>query len=91
MQHFLSEDFSVLALQESIGAPTHHCWLIALDEGDRAVGFSKVNWSKPMPISGKAGARRFYEGFGFEVLGDIPFSTDKTEIGMVVMCCDISR
>nr|WP_253912244.1 N-acetyltransferase [Pseudomonas sp. CVAP\ len=138
MQHFLSEDFSVLALQESIRAPTHHCWLIALDEDDRAVGFSKVNWSKPMPITGKAGAelqkiyflktqagkgygkqllqfirqlakdrkehfiwldvlktnasaRRFYEGFGFEVLGEIPFSTDKTEIGMVVMCCDISR
>lgn len=138
MQHFLSEDFSISELQKSIGSPASHCWLIAFDEKDRTVGFSKVNWSKPIPISDQVGtelqkiyflksqagkgygkqllqfirdtaqnrnegfiwldvlktnsnAQRFYESFGFRALGEIPFSTDKAEIGMVVMCCDLSQ
>ncbi len=138
MQNFLSNDFSACALQKSIGSPTNHCWLIAFDEEDQAVGFSKVNWSKPIPLSDQRGtelqkiyflksqagkgygkqllqfihdsaqnrdegfiwldvlktnsnARRFYERFGFRALGEIPFSTDIAEIGMVVMCRDLSR
>lgn len=36
-------------------------------------------------------AQRFYESFGFGALGEIPFSTDMAEIGMIVMCRDLSR
>lgn len=56
IQSFLSEDFSVSELQKSIGSPIHHCWLIALNEEQQAVGFSKVNWSKPIPMSDQIGA-----------------------------------
>lgn len=138
MHNFLNEDFSIHELQASIESPAHHHWLMAFDEENRAVGFSKVNWSKPIPTSSQMGAelqkiyflksqagkgygkqllqfihdsakrrnegfiwldvlktntdaQRFYEGFGFKAIGEIPFSTDKTEIGMVVMCCDLSR
>ena len=138
MQNFLNEDFSTREMQKSIESPAHHCWLIAFDETNHAVGFSKVNWSKPMPLPGQVGselqkiyflksqagkgygkqllqlihqyaktrkegaiwldvlksntsAQRFYENCGFEALGEIPFSTDKADIGMVVMRCDLSR
>lgn len=30
-------------------------------------------------------ARRFYEAYGFQEIGEIPFNTDLAEIGMVVM------
>ncbi|WP_375373155.1 hypothetical protein [Pseudomonas hygromyciniae] len=36
-------------------------------------------------------AQRFYERFGFRALGEIPFSTDIAQIGMVVMGHDLSR
>ena len=138
IQNFLSEDFSVCELQKSLGSPIHHCWLIALGEEGQAVGFSKVNWSKPIPMSDQSGAelqkiyflksqagkgygkqllqfilesaqdrnegfiwldvlktnsnaQSFYESFGFGALGEIPFSTDMAEIGMIVMCRDLSR
>jgi len=138
IENFLSEDFSVSELQKSIGSPINHCWFIALNEEDQAVGFSKVNWSKPIPMSDQVGAelqkiyflksqagkghgkqllqfihdsaqnrnegfiwldvlksnsnaQRFYESFGFRALGEIPFSTDIAEIGMVVMCRKLSR
>lgn len=42
-------------------------------------------------LKSNSDARRFYERFGFRTLGEIPFSTDMTEIGMVVMCLDLSR
>jgi ribosomal protein S18 acetylase RimI-like enzyme len=38
-----------------------------------------------------ANAQRFYENSGFKALGEIPFCTDKAEIGMVVMCCELTR
>lgn len=38
-----------------------------------------------------ANAQRFYANCGFRAVGEIPFSTDKAEIGMVVMRCDLSR
>ena len=138
MQNFLDEDFSIHALEKSIKSPAHHCWLIALDEQNRAVGYSKVNWSKRIPLSTQAGAelqkiyflksqagkgygkqllqfihdaaqdrnqgsiwldvlksnsdaQRFYEHFGFRTLGEVPFSTDMAEIGMTVMCLDLSQ
>ncbi|MBV4481776.1 GNAT family N-acetyltransferase [Pseudomonas khavaziana] len=138
LQTFLSEDFSACKLQKSIESPAHHCWLIALNEKEEAVGFSRVNWSKPIPMSDQIGAelqkiyflksqagkgygkqllqfiqhaaqnrnegflwldvlktnsnaQRFYESYGFRALSEIPFSTDKAEIGMIVMCHDLSR
>ena len=136
MQRFLNEDFSIDKLQASIDAPASHCWWIAFNEQDQAVGFAKVNWARPTPLCGQPGAelqkiyflksqagkgfgkqllhciidsarerqqsliwldvlktntsaQRFYEGFGFRALGEIPFSTDKADIGMLVMRCDL--
>ncbi|MDX9668010.1 N-acetyltransferase [Pseudomonas sp. P5_152] len=134
MQHFLNEDFSICELEKSIEASTHHNWLLVFDEEGRAIGFSKVNWSRAIPVSGEIGAelqkiyflksqagkgygkqllqfiqqsaktrkesalwldvlksnshaQRFYESCGFQALGEIPFRTDKADIGMVVMRC----
>ena len=42
-------------------------------------------------LKSNSNAQRFYESLGFQVLGEIPFSTDKTDIGMVVMCCALPR
>lgn len=136
LQNFLSEDFSASELQKSIGSPINHYWLIAFDDKGQAVGFSKVNWSKPIPMADHVGAelqkiyflksqagkgygkqllqliqdtaqnrnegflwldvlktnsnaQRFYGNFGFRAMGEIPFSTDVAEIGMVVMCRDL--
>jgi ribosomal protein S18 acetylase RimI-like enzyme len=137
MQGFLNQDFSLSALGKSLESPASHLWLIASDDNDRVVGFSKVNWSVPAPLTGEVGvelqkiyflksqagrgygkqllrficnraiaqgarllwldvlktnsnARRFYEGFGFQEIGEIPFKTDRAEIGMVVMACKLS-
>ena len=132
MQDFLNQDFSPSALGQSLESCASHLWLIASDDSGKVVGFSKVNWSTPAPLTGEVGAelqkiyflqseagrgygkqllsficnqaiergarllwldvlktnsnaRRFYEGFGFEEIGEIPFKTDLAEIGMVVM------
>ncbi|MFA7943209.1 N-acetyltransferase family protein [Pseudomonas brenneri] len=42
-------------------------------------------------LKSNASAQRFYESCGFEVRGEIPFSTDKADIGMVVMNCGLFR
>lgn len=138
MQGFLNQDFSPSALGKSLESSASHLWLIASDDSGRVVGFSKVNWSTPAPLTGEVGvelqkiyflkseagrgygkqllrficnraiergerllwldvlktnsnARRFYEGFGFQEIGEIPFKTDLAEIGMVVMACELSR
>lgn len=132
MQSFLDQDFSASALSHSLEATERHVWLIAADSGGKPVGFAKVNWSTPSPITGVLGAelqkiyllksaaghgygkqflqficeqaqsrgetllwldvlktnlnaRGFYEAFGFNQIGEIPFNTDLAEIGMVVM------
>ena len=132
LQAFLDQDFAPSVLQSSLESSDRHLWLIASDEDSRVVGFSKVNWSTPAPITGEMGAelqkiyflksaaglgygkqllqfisdravqrgerllwldvlksnanaQRFYEAVGFRALGEIPFSTDLTEIGMVGM------
>ena len=132
LQAFLDRDFAPSVLQSSLESSDRHLWLIASDEDSRVVGFSKVNWSTPAPITGEMGAelqkiyflksaaglgygkqmlqfisdravqhgehlmwldvlksntnaQRFYEAVGFRTLGEIPFSTDLTEIGMVAM------
>jgi ribosomal protein S18 acetylase RimI-like enzyme len=36
-------------------------------------------------LKSNAGAQRFYTSRGFRVLGEIPFNTDLSEIGMLVM------
>lgn len=138
MQSFLNQDFSPSSLGRSLESPTNHLWLIASDDSGRVVGFSKVNWSTPAPLTGEVGAelqkiyllkseagrgygsqllrficnraaehgerllwldvlkinsnaQRFYEGFGFQEIGEIPFKTDVADIGMVVMVCELSR
>ncbi len=132
LQAFLDQDFAPSVLQSSLESSDRYLWLIASDEDSRVVGFSKVNWSTPAPITGEMGAelqkiyflksaaglgygkqmlqfisdragqrgehllwldvlksntnaQHFYEAVGFRTLGEIPFSTDLTEIGMVVM------
>lgn len=138
MQQFLNGDFSICELEKSIEAPTHHNWLLVHDEEGRAIGFSKVNWSRAIPVSGEIGAelqkiyflksqagkgygkqllqfiqqsaktrkestlwldvlktnspaQRFYQSCGFQVVGEIPFRTDKADIGMVVMRCALCQ
>ncbi|WP_025809924.1 GNAT family N-acetyltransferase [Pseudomonas chlororaphis] len=138
MQSFLNQDFSPSTLGKSLESPDSHLWLMASNESGRVVGFSKVNWSTPAPLTGEVGvelqkiyflksaaglgygkqllhficnramqrgehllwldvlksnsnARRFYEAFGFQEIGEIPFKTDLAEIGMVVMACELSR
>jgi len=132
LQAFLDQDFAPSVLQSSLESSDRHLWLIASDEDSQVIGFSKVNWSTPAPITGEMGAelqkiyflksaaglgygkqmlqfisdragqrgehllwldvlksntnaQRFYEAVGFRTLGEIPFSTDLTEIGMVAM------
>lgn len=136
MQGFLDQDFSASALGRSLELPERQVWLIASDERGKAVGFAKVNWSTPAPLTGEVGAelqkiyflksaagmgygkrllqfirekaaqrgerllwldvlktnanaQRFYETVGFERVGEIPFSTDLAEIGMVVMALEL--
>lgn len=138
MQDFLDQDFSVGALNQSIEAPHRHLWLIASDSGGKTVGFAKVNWSIPAPVTGGLGAelqkiyflksaagngygkqllqfihdqalqrgqallwldvlktnsnaRGFYEAFGFKQIGEIPFTTDLAEIGMIVMSLQLKQ
>lgn len=138
MQTFLDQDFSSSVLGRSVELPKSHLWLIASDESARVVGFSKVNWSVPAPLTGELGAelqkiyflksaagmgygkqllqfirdeaaqrresllwldvlktnvdaQRFYAAFGFRQIGEIPFSTDLAEIGMVVMGLELKQ
>ncbi|MGE8097007.1 N-acetyltransferase family protein [Pseudomonas fluorescens] len=138
LQNFLNQDFSPSSLGKSLESSTNHMWLIASDDSGRDVGFSKINWSTPAPLTGEVGAelqkiyllkseagrgygnqllrficnraieraepllwldvlktnanaRRFYEGFGFQEVGEIPFKTDIAEIGMLVMVYGLSR
>ncbi len=56
MQAFLDQDFSIRALSQSLEAPDRHSWLIASDSVGKALGFAKVNWSAPAPISRDVGA-----------------------------------
>ncbi|MFL1386080.1 GNAT family N-acetyltransferase [Pseudomonas tritici] len=135
---FLDRDFSHGALRESLELSDSHLWLLACDEHARVVGFAKVNWSAPAPLTGEIGAelrkiyflksaaglgygkqlmqyicdlavqrgesllwltvlksnpnaRRFYETFGFQLIGQIPFNTDLTEIGMNAMGFELKQ
>ena len=53
--------------------------------------FNGFNQGGVVHVLDHSNAQRFYESFGFRSLGEIPFSTDLAEIGMVVMCRDLSR
>lgn len=41
-------------------------------------------------LKNNTSAQDFYKKKGFKVAGEMPFKTDLTEIGMVVMTCDLS-
>ncbi|MFL1416838.1 GNAT family N-acetyltransferase [Pseudomonas fildesensis] len=49
----------------------------AIQRGERSV------WLDVLKTN--SNARRFYEAYGFQEIGEIPFNTDLAEIGMVVM------
>jgi ribosomal protein S18 acetylase RimI-like enzyme len=136
LQGVLDPDFSASALGRSLDLPERQLWLMAADEHGKAVGFAKVNWSTPAPLTGDVGAelqkiyflksaagmgygkrllqvirdkaaqrgerwlwldvlktnapaQRFYQTVGFQRIGEIPFSTDLAEIGMVVMALEL--
>ena len=55
MQHFLSEDFSSENLATSLAATEKHLWLLAEDNGGNILGFAKLNWNSPMPLSNTVG------------------------------------
>lgn len=42
-------------------------------------------------LKSNANARRFYEAFGFQATGEIPFKTDLAEIGMDVMALELDK
>ena len=136
---FLAADFSEAALRATLAAPHQHLWLLACEDGDRAVGYARINWATCDPISGQPGAelqkiyflkscvgkgygsalwayfldcvrerseglaariwldvlksnttaRRFYERNGLRVLGELPFATDRVQIGMLVMAGEL--
>lgn len=54
LQEFLRQDFSGQSLQQSLSSPDH-TWLIAQDAGDSVVGYAKLNWDRPEPVSGRIG------------------------------------
>ena len=54
LQEFLRQDFSRQSLQQSLSSPGH-TWLIARDASDSVVGYAKVNWDRPEPISNRIG------------------------------------
>ncbi|WP_317202069.1 GNAT family N-acetyltransferase [Janthinobacterium sp.] len=54
MSDFLDQDFSPSALEKSLNS-LNQIWLVVADEGGKVVGFSKINLSKPAPISGEVG------------------------------------
>ncbi|NVZ69443.1 GNAT family N-acetyltransferase [Pseudomonas costantinii] len=56
MQQFLDQDFSPEALNQSLESSGRHLWLIALSESGSVVGFAKINWSVPAPLTGEVGA-----------------------------------
>lgn len=49
---------------------------------------SRRIWLDVLKIN--VGAQRFYERAGFARLGEIPFKTDRVEVGMVVMARDLT-
>ncbi|BDB19658.1 hypothetical protein cym2001_30230 [Pseudomonas sp. CYM-20-01] len=65
-------------------------------EKEGADHWYRISWSDPFfflksnPKS-NPDARRFYQAFGFQVMGEIPFKTDLAEIGMDVMGFDLKR
>jgi ribosomal protein S18 acetylase RimI-like enzyme len=54
LQEFLRQDFSAQALQHSLSSPDH-TWLIAQDASASVVGYAKLNWDRPEPISNRMG------------------------------------
>ena len=54
LQEFLRQDFSKQSLQRSLSSPDH-TWLIAQDASDSVVGYAKLNWDRPEPISNRMG------------------------------------
>ena len=56
MRDFLKQDFARDSLSRSLDLTDRHSWLIVSDERGTSIGFSKVNWSTPAPITGELGA-----------------------------------
>ena len=54
LQEFLRQDFSRQSLQHSLSSPSH-TWLIAQDTSETVVGYAKLNWDRPEPISNRFG------------------------------------
>lgn len=55
LHEFLRQDFSTQSLEHSLSSPAH-AWLVAQDANDSVVGYAKLNWDRPEPISDTMGA-----------------------------------
>lgn len=55
MQSFLQRDFSEQVLQQQIESVESHTFLIH-ELNDRAAGFARINWRKPIPLTTDSGA-----------------------------------
>lgn len=54
LQQFLRQDFSTQSLRHSLSSPDH-TWLVAQDASESFVGYAKLNWDQPEPISNRIG------------------------------------
>lgn len=54
LEEFLRQDFSTQSLQHSLSSHDH-AWLVAHDANDSLVGYAKLNWNRPEPISNRMG------------------------------------
>ncbi|WP_223881634.1 GNAT family N-acetyltransferase [Affinibrenneria salicis] len=138
IRRFLAQDFAAESLTSSLQPDSGSAWFLAEDERGAAIGFARVNWDKPLPLSTRRGAelqkiyflpaatgrgcgerlmreimqaatarrktliwldvlnsnldaQRFYARQGFQPLGQIPYRTDKVDIGMTVMAHELSE
>ncbi|WP_263769451.1 GNAT family N-acetyltransferase [Propionivibrio soli] len=53
------------------------------------VGQRAQSWVWLDVLKSNRGAQAFYQKHGFQMIGEIPFSTDKAEIGLFVMARDL--
>lgn len=97
LQEFLQQDFSEPALQRSLSSPDH-MWLLAQDARDAVVGYAKINWNRPAPISGAIGAelQKIYflasatgKGYGEQLVDFIAHAA--TELGQDLIWLDVLK
>lgn len=72
LEAFIERDFSVGVLQSHIEHPDRHCYTL-IEFENQPVGFTRINWKRPVPMSDAVGAELqkiyFLPGFTGKGLG----------------------